>query len=288
MARYSIKDLENYTQIKAHTLRIWEQRYNLLTPKRTDTNIRYYSDEDLKKLLNVNLLYSNGLKISKIAKLTEEEILNEVQHLIKEDHQQDLPEIDKLIISVTAMDTDGLHQQLEDYYQKYGIEKMYESIIIPVLIKIGKLWQVNALSIGHEHLFSNILRDFFILKIQGVEQRNNSGKKALLFLHEHEEHELSLLFYHYLLKSNGYNCFYLGACVPIEDLQQSVEQIQPEILITNLIAKVDQKEITTLFEDIGKFFDLSNVKAGGYQVHVYDDVIPKEVKKINALEDLVN
>ena len=288
MARYSIKDLENYTQIKAHTLRIWEQRYNLLTPKRTETNIRYYSDDDLKKLLNINLLYTNGLKISKIAKLTEEEILSEVQHLIKEDHQEDLPEIDQLIISVTAMDTDGLQNQLEKYYQEYGMEKMYESIITPVLIKIGKLWQVNALSIGHEHLFSNILRDFFILKIQGIEQNKSNTKKALLFLHEHEEHELSLLFYYYLLKNSGFNCFYLGACVPIEDLQKSVEQIQPDLLITNLLAKVDQKEITTLFEEISKFFDLSNVKAGGYQVSVYSDVIPSEVNKINSLEDLVS
>lgn len=287
MATYSIKDLENYTQIKAHTLRIWEQRYNILTPQRTDTNIRYYSEQDLKKLLNVNLLYTNGLKISKIAQLSEEAILEQVKTLIEKHHLDDRPEIDALIIAVMAMESEEIHHQLNNYFAKFGMEKMYEHIIVPVLIKIGKLWQVNALSIGHEHLFSNVLREFFITKIGSIETKNKSGKKVLLFLHENEEHELSLLFYHFLLKRAGFNCTYLGARVPLEDLKSSIDHVKPDLLVTNMIAKIEQSEIIDFFEKLSSFFDLSKVRVGGYQSHVYEHVIPKEVTLISSEKELI-
>ena len=184
------------------------------------------------------------------------------------------------------MESEEIHSQLNTYFDNFGIEKMYEDIIVPVLIKIGKLWQVNALSIGHEHLFSNLLREFIIMKIGALTVDKRNGKKVLLFLPENEEHELSLLFYHFLLKRAGYNCTYLGAKVPMADLKNSVEHVRPELLVTNMIAKVEQSEVIQFFNELSSFFNLKNVRVGGYQSQVYENVIPKEVTLIQSENEL--
>ena len=133
MVRYSIKDLENYTEIKAHTIRIWEQRYNLLTPKRTDSNIRYYSNDDLKKIININLLYVNGLKISKIAQLSEDEITTKAKEIIVSNTESGHQEIDTLLIAITEMDPTEIRRLLAKYDEAFSFRKMYATIIIPLL-----------------------------------------------------------------------------------------------------------------------------------------------------------
>lgn len=288
MIRYSIKDLENYTQIKAHTLRIWEQRYNLLNPQRTENNIRFYSENDLKKILNVHLLYSNGLKISKIAKLEDEEIIDRVKQIIQEEVIEESSTINDFVLAISEMDADKMRSLLEESCNKFGFEKMYSVVVVPVLIKIGKLWQVNTFNIGHEHIFSNILRDFFILKTDQLVPETNVEKKIALFLPEHEEHELSLLYYHYLLRSAGCECYYFGATLPLADLKKSVEQVQPDFLVTNLIAKVSDQRIESLFKELGTFFDLNRIKVGGAQAHANKALIPKEVQLFKTSEGLFN
>ena len=158
--RYSIKDLENFTQIKAHTIRIWESRYGLLTPSRTDTNIRYYGEEDLKKILNINLLYTSGLKISKIAALTELEIISNSKALILEEDTDKQSEIDMLTVMILAFDGDAIKYYLDERLEKEELEDLYITVVIPLLEKIGQLWQVNSIDIIHEHYFSNIFREF--------------------------------------------------------------------------------------------------------------------------------
>ncbi len=285
--RYSIKDLENYTSIKAHTLRIWEQRYGLLEPKRTDSNIRYYSEDDLKKILNVNLLYTNGLKISKIAKLSEDEILEHVRELIDERAEKDQPEIHPFMLAITEMDPDQIHDLLNKNYAEKGMVELYNSLLIPVLMRIGELWQVNTLSIAHEHLFSNVLRAFLIVRISKLDKPKEGSKNAILFLPGHEEHELSLLFYHYILKSSGVNCIYLGAKVPLDDLKSSVVSMKPDVVISNLIAKMDEKEVIAMFKEMEEFIPLKKVRIGGAQALYYKNVIPKDISFIRNEEDLI-
>ncbi|NVK64390.1 MAG: MerR family transcriptional regulator [Flavobacteriales bacterium] len=287
MVRYSIKDLENYTEIKAHTIRIWEQRYNLLSPKRTESNIRYYSHKDLKKILNINLLYLNGLKISKIAKLTEEEITEKAKEIIVDKSVSGNEDIDALLISITSMDADEIRKQLWSNDKKYGLREMYSTVIVPLLQKMGELWMTNSISVAHEHHFSNILRDFFILKTNDLKPEKKLDRSALLFLPQHEDHELSLLYYQYLLKDAGYKCIYLGKNVPLDDLEKSVAQTKPDIVVTNLISKINEKDVDEFFKRFVKSSRDSEIRLSGSFVQEVADRIPSAIKIISSEKELI-
>lgn len=286
MAKYSIKDLENFTKIKAHTLRIWEQRYQLLTPERTDTNIRYYSDNDLKKILNINLLYNNGLKISKIAQLSEKEIFEKAADILQSTDNSNQDLINRFVEHVLALDDHSIHDLLNRLLAKHGMENLFVEILIPLLEKIGVLWQVDAITVSHEHFLSNILRELLIVQIDKIETNKMSKAKVVLFLREEEKHELSLLFYYYILKSRGYDCFYLGQSVPMKDLQAFVSEIDPDFLVTSVIAKLTNESFNQFIVNLGQFFDHDKIYMGGIQLMNYQDLVPKEIKQIQKLEDI--
>ena len=287
MIRYSIKDLENYTEIKAHTIRIWEQRYSLLSPKRTDSNIRYYSHEDLKKILNINLLYLNGLKISKIAKLSEDEITEKAKEIIVDKSISGNEEVDTLLIAITSMEADAIRKLLWQYDEQFTLRELYKNIIIPLLVKMGELWQTNSISVAHEHHFSNILRDFYILKINGLKTKESVGKKVILFLPEHEEHELSLLYFQYLLKEGGFNCIYLGKNVPLSDLEASIKQVKPDLIVTNLITRIKEKDIKKFFNELVERSQGTEIRiAGSFTKEIVKDA-PAGIKIISSEKDLL-
>lgn len=287
MIRYSIKDLENYTEIKAHTIRIWEQRYNLLSPKRTDSNIRYYSHEDLKKILNINLLYLNGLKISKIAKLSEVEITEKAKEIIVDKSVSGNEEVDTLLIAITSMEADAIRKLLWQYDEQFDLRELYKNIIVPLLIKMGELWQTNSISVAHEHHFSNILRDFYILKINDLTPEKTVDKKVMLFLPEHEEHELSLLYFQYLLKKGGFKCIYLGKNVPLSDLEASIKQVKPDILVSNLITRIKEKEIKKFFNELVRCSHGTEIRIAGSFTNEILKEIPSSVNIISSEEELL-
>lgn len=286
MAKYSIKDLENFTKIKAHTLRIWEQRYSLLEPQRTDTNIRYYSDKDVKKILNINLLYKNGYKISKIASMTEKELYEIAAKILMESDIQGRDEINSFIENILELDEQAIQSSLNRINEAIGTEKLYIEVLIPLLEKIGTLWQVDAISVSHEHFMSNILREFLITQITSVETSKVAKGKVVLFLPEHEKHELSLLFYYYLLKKKNYDCFYLGQSVPMKDLKSFVEETQPDFLFTSLIAELTEEQFEKLFDDLTSLVNPSQIYAGGYQLVKHEFSIPSEVNIVQSIEDI--
>lgn len=288
MAHYSIKDLENFTKIKAHTLRIWEQRYALLNPERTDTNIRYYSDRDLKKILNINLLYQNGLKISKIAKLSEKEIFQKASDLLIDSEVSGRDEINSFIENIIALNEAAIQESLNRITDKIGLEGLYTQVLIPLLEKIGTLWQVDAISISHEHFLSNILREFLISNITKVPIKDKPAGKAVLFLPEHEKHELSLLFYYYLLKKKNYDCFYLGQSVPLGDLKVFVEETKPNFLITSLIAELTKEDFASLMTGLTEMIDPKKIFLGGYQLVKHKLDIPEGVNVVQSIDDIVN
>lgn len=263
---YSIKDLENITQIKAHTIRIWEQRYSLLTPRRTETNIRFYNEEDLKKILNINLLYTSGKKISKIAALSDDEILEEAKGLILNKVNEQQSEIDSLIYHILHYNGKDIKAILDNLYEKRPLDEMYQFFIIPVLQKIGQLWQVNSLSITQEHYFSNIIRNFFISKIYALKKVTTSDLKAMLFLHDREEHEFSLLFNHYMLKKKGVQCYYFGTKTPLKEIEEVYEVIQPDIVITAFVSQLSDSEFDKIQDKLIKFAANSQVLISGGQL----------------------
>ncbi|MFT4737850.1 MAG: DNA-binding transcriptional MerR regulator, partial [Paraglaciecola sp.] len=228
MGTFSIKDLEHLSGIKAHTIRIWEQRYELIQPKRTGTNIRFYDDNDLKLILNVSLLKENGFKISKISLMNEGDIQREVLRLTEISLRY--PEqIHALTICMVDLDEDRFERLMSTNIQKLGFEKTMLNIIYPFLSKIGILWQTGAINPAQEHFISNLVRQKLIVAIdnQYVSSAVKS-KKYILFLPEGELHEMSLLFADYVIKARQNRSIYLGQSLPMVDLEELCKIHKPD------------------------------------------------------------
>ncbi|RZS93212.1 MerR family transcriptional regulator [Aquimarina brevivitae] len=216
---FSIKDLENLSGIKAHTIRIWEKRYNLLEPDRTDTNIRMYNLKSLQKLLNVTYLVNSGYKISRISKLNEEEI-NEYVRRIVSDSSTKYQALNSLKIAMLNFDLElflGTYEQLTD---RRSFRQIFLDIFIPLLTEIGLLWQTNTIDPAHEHFITNLIKQKMLLNIEKLQfaKPTKNDKAFVLFLPENEIHELGLLYVHYEILLAGYKAIYLGPSIPLDSL----------------------------------------------------------------------
>ncbi|MEN9686191.1 MAG: hypothetical protein RLZZ28_1977 [Bacteroidota bacterium] len=233
MNAFTIKDLENLSGIKAHTIRIWEQRYGFLTPGRTDTNIRYYSNDELQKILNIALLNKYGFKISHIDKMSADEMSEKILSLAQTSAQQERI-VHELINCMSRMQMDEFEEVIDRYIKLKGVEKTILQIIFPFLERIGILWLTKHINPAQEHLVTNIIRQKLIVGIDQAKSTLSSKKLLLLFLPEGEHHELGLLFIHYLLKKRGIRVLYLGANVPMKDVAFVAELVKPDYLFAHL------------------------------------------------------
>jgi len=235
MNAFTIKDLENLSGIKAHTIRIWEQRYAFLKPQRTQTNIRYYSNEELKVILNIALLNKYGFKISHIDKMDNGDLLEKILSLNQLQAQYERT-VNEMIGYMADLDMDAFESVLSNYIASRGIEKTITQIIFPFLEKIGILWITNHKNPAQEHLVTNIIRQKLIVGIESIGTHLVVNKNILMFLPEGEHHELGLLFIYYLLKSRGARVWYLGANVPMKDLDFVIKAKKPDLIFTHLTA----------------------------------------------------
>jgi len=233
MNTFTIKDLENLSGIKAHTIRIWEQRYHLLNPQRTKTNIRSYTNVELKAILNIALLNKYGYKISRIDKMTPEEMSQKIALLSQAEALQEKL-INDLIGAMIDMNMDQFEMLLDDHIRTKGIEKVILRTIFPFLEKVGILWVTNHVNPAQEHLATNIIRQKLIMGIEGIRNVPETKHQVLLFLPEGEYHEVGLLFVYYLLKSRGYKVYYLGANVPLKDVEFTANAKQVATIYTHL------------------------------------------------------
>ena len=268
MHSFTIKDLENLSGIKAHTIRIWEQRYSFLKPGRTDTNIRSYSNDELKKLLNVALLNKFGFKISHIDGMTETEINEKILSLNQLEAQQEKI-LNMLIQNMVDLDMESFEALLDDFIVTRGIEKTILQIIFPFLEKIGILWLTNHINPAQEHLVSNIIRQKLIVGIQTASSHVKINKSVLLFMPEGEYHETSLLFMHYILKSKGVSCIYLGSNVPIRDLEYVVKIKMPHYLYTHLTSCSSKFNLEKFISIVNKMFSGTEVIISGRLTRTY-------------------
>jgi DNA-binding transcriptional MerR regulator len=218
MAVYSIKELENLSGIKAHTIRMWEKRYNLIAPHRTNTNIRYYTDNELKRILNVAVLNRHGIKISNIAKLNDLELKEEIIRLTKSTLAQDTI-VDSLVIAMIDLDQYKLEAIIDKSILKIGFKSTVIEVLYPFLDKLGILWQSGDVNPAQEHFVSNLIRQKIISATNQLPNTfNPKAKKFLLMLPEGEWHEIGLLFSQYLLKESNHQVIYLGQSVPYSDV----------------------------------------------------------------------
>ena len=288
LSSYSIKDLEHLSGIKAHTLRIWEQRYNFIEPKRTDTNIRFYSDEDLKLVLNISTLKENGHKISKIAKMTEDEMYTEVLK-IAETNLRFPDQINSLTLSMIDMDEDRFEKILSNNIIKYGFERTMLNIIYPFLAKIGMLWQTGSILPAQEHFISNLIRQKMTVAIDGQYVTDSESRgKWLLYLPEGELHELSLMFAAFLLRARKYKVIYLGQNLPKADLYSVKDIHNPDYVLTVCTAAPKKTEIQEYLDEVSALFSSSTIFVGGYQVVGQDIKRKNNVELIKKMEDLID
>ncbi|MCF8256559.1 MAG: MerR family transcriptional regulator [Flavobacteriales bacterium] len=266
MGHYSIKDLEKLSGIKAHTIRIWEKRYGLIVPDRTDTNIRTYSDDELKKLLNVSILNSHGIKISKIANLRPEDMNLELNRILDTDTKYE-SHIDSLVVAMVDLDRRRFEKILADCNLRMGFEDTCIRILYPFLQKVGLMWQTNAINPAQEHFISNLIRQKLFVAIDELYDPDPDNRpKVVMALPEGEMHELGLLFYRYLMERRGFNTIYLGQSVPFEDLVQTVQAHRADYMVTAFVACVGTESISDYVESIASRLPTVHVIATGGQV----------------------
>lgn len=254
MAVYSIKDLEKLSGIQAHTIRIWEKRYQLVRPDRTDTNIRVYSDEDLKRLLNVAILNSNGLKISKIARLSDKEIKEKILQLTEEVGKIE-NQIDALVFSMIELNEHKFEKQLARLVMQIGFDETITKVIYPFLHKVGILWQTGNINPAQEHFISNLIRQKLFVAIDSVLSDDAPDKKHfILFLPEGELHDIGLLYFAYLIKKSGHHIIYLGQTVPFGDLIE-VNKVHPsQYMVVSQTTPVPHSELLDYIKKLSTTF----------------------------------
>ncbi len=253
MSTYSIKDLEQLSGIRTHTIRIWEQRYKLLVPKRTDTNIRYYSDNDLRLILKVALLKDFGFKISKIADMPHHRINNEVA--ILSDNFGGDEFITELTLAMIDMDENKFENIIVRNVASMGFEQTMIQIVYPFLHRIGILWITGSIIPAQEHFISNLIRRKIIAATDALSSNIKATKdKFVLFLPEGELHELSLLFADYMIRFRGAQSLYLGQSVPLKDVEDVCVNHQPKYVLTILTSSTwigeSGNEIKKLFKSV--------------------------------------
>jgi len=284
MSSYTIKDLEQISGIKAHTIRIWEQRYGFLQPQRTETNIRTYSADELKVILNVSLLNKYGYKISHIDKMTSAEIEDKIfglNHLEAEKERV----VNALIKDMVSLDMLAFEKQLDNYIAQRGIEKTITDIIFFFLERVGVLWITNHINPAQEHLASNLIRQKIILGIEKLPKMHANAKLFVLFMPEGEYHEIGLLFVHFLLKSKGYNVDYLGTNVPIVDLKYLTEYKKVDYLFAHITAPIKGFKMNKFIEQLSQINKDIPMILTGQMMQEYKGPLTANIRVLQSLSE---
>ncbi|MDA9887412.1 MerR family transcriptional regulator [Flavobacteriaceae bacterium] len=251
---FSIKNLENISGIKAHTIRIWEKRYNLLQPERTDTNIRRYSLDSLRKLLNITLLYNHGIKISKIANLPEREIPFLVREIALKSNSEQVS-INAFKLSMVNFDITMFDETFDELLAKNDFTFIYLNIFVPLMSGLGILWQTGAISPSHEHFITNLIKQKIHIQTE-VMQRDSipeiNASTFVLYLPENEIHELSILFLNYFVLSKGYKTIFLGQSIPTVSLKTLLSYSPSLHFVSYVTVEPNKEEINDYIDDFNK------------------------------------
>ena len=281
---YSIKDLEVLSGIKAHTIRIWEKRYNLLSPQRTETNIRYYTDDDLRKILNISLLVRHGFKISKVAQWSDEKIREAILEL-KQSDSSESDYVDRLLMYMINFDDAGFKNVTNEVIKKMGIEEAVSKVFFRLFVGIGTYWQVGSIFPAQEHFVTNIFRQKLIVEIEALDAGNNKGATILFYLPENEYHELSLLFYSYLAQKYGYHVIYLGQTVPFDDLKKIAAQIHIDYVFSAFIHSVEKEMLENYLNELKALFSQQKIFITGGQIPIHNPQFPRNIKVVKDYHD---
>jgi len=277
MKIFSIASLERFSDIKAHTFRIWEHRYNFLIPNRTETNFRYYTIDDLNKLLNISLLNKYGYKISQLDKMLPQDIEKKIAELTGDDERK-TKKINRLIITMFSADTEEFENILDNSVLHWGIDVTIEEIILPFLDRV-KLLSYNDQS-SETHFTVTAIRRKIILGIEKANPIKRINKSILFFLPEDEHFDLVLLYMNYVAKREGYKSLYLGTNISMETLQNAAIEKSPDLLFTYLVPKHDL-DIDGLAQHLEQNLPNSILMLSGVTGKLLSTSIPANVRLVN-------
>lgn len=289
---FSIKDLENLSGIKAHTIRIWEKRYNLLEPERTDTNIRLYSVQSLQKLLNITLLYNNGYKISKIAKMDDDNITMLSKTIVTENSVKN-KYINAFKLAMINFDQQLFLNTYQELIATKSFREVFYELFIPLLEELGLLWQTNTITPAHEHFISNLIKQKILInteKLQSV-STNKLAKTFVLYLPENEIHEIGLLYLNYEITLRGYHSIYLGPTMPLENLKEITSYYDNVVFLTYFTVEPIADKVNDYIESFNT--ELNSSKTNelwliGRQIeHIKTNNTNTTVKTFKSIDSLV-
>jgi DNA-binding transcriptional MerR regulator len=287
MAQYTIKDLENVSGVKAHTIRIWEKRYDIISPDRTDTNIRTYNDDDLRRLLNISILNNHGIKISHLAKMTTSEIQDKVLFVSRNTgdfHAQ----VEALILSMLNLDEVHFHMIFNKSVLANGFETTFEEIVLKALDRIGILWLTGTINPAQEHFITNLIRQKLITNIDSIVVTNEeSNKRFALFLPEGEMHELGLLYASYLIKRRGHEVLYFGQQTPYTSVHEAIQKWRTDYLVISLVSPPSTQTPESLLVDLEKHFQGKQILLTGSFAQKLDVSAYQNFEVFTAVKDFV-
>jgi MerR family transcriptional regulator, light-induced transcriptional regulator len=284
---FTIKELEALSGIKAHTIRIWEQRYSFLSPSRTETNIRRYSNDELKTLLTVALLNKYGYKISKIDSMSAEERKKAVLQL---SHEEAFNErlVNKMIGYMIDMKNTEFERLLNEHISEYGIEKTITEIIFYFLEKVGILWHTNHILPVQEHIVSNIVRQKILSAIDNLPLAHRHDPVFLLFLPDDEHHEMGLLFVYYLLRKRKLPVIYLGASVPLKDVQFLFEHKTPDYLYLHLTSFPRKHDLSKYLSALSSKLAGTKILLSGSAVRAQKKSVLPNITTFQTLQEVIS
>lgn len=249
MGHFSISDLEQLSGIKAHTIRMWEQRYDLLRPVRTVTNIRTYCEDDLRRLLNVTTLCGRGMRISQVARLSDDEIKAAVLACCDDGHDYHL-QVNALLAAMLSFDEIRINQLFNEAAARMGFENMMLYIAYPLLQRIGLMWLAGTVNPAQEHLLTHLLRQKMLAATDALPGVPLTARRWVLFLPECELHELALLFMNYVLRARGQHTLYLGQNLPIAELGAVCETYRPDAVVTVLTLHPERSRVAEFAQEV--------------------------------------
>lgn len=288
MGHFSISDLEQLSGVKAHTIRIWEQRYGILRPVRTATNIRTYCDDDLRRLLNVATLCNRGHRISQVARLSEQELMDAVISC-NNDENNYCQQVNGLLAAMLHMDEPQLNSLLNNAAHKLGFEEAILHVAYPFLQRIGVMWQAGCVNPAQEHLVTNLLRQKIMAAIDAVPPiKPSEVRRWVLFLPEGEMHELALLVMNYVLRARGHHVLYLGQNLPITELKAICSTYEPFALCTVMTAVPERDKVQEFVDELQQLCPDTTKYLYGPLIQQENIRLPFNAVKVQLMTDFIS
>ncbi len=286
MVIYSIKDIEKLSGVKAHTLRIWEKRYDIITPRRTETNIRYYLEEDLQKILNIALLNRNGFKISKIADMRPEEITTRVAEISEIDSQHE-GQVDGLMLSMFELNEIKFSKILNKHIESEGMEATMDEVIYPFLDRISSMWFTGSIKGVHESFVTHIIRRKLNVVIDQL-KTDPTSSKCIIYLPEGETQELSLLYLHYVLRLKGHDVINLGTNVAIIDVLEAQSILKAKCIFTFFNDSFADIDLQPYLDNLSRHLTDCKICISGYQTVTQQLDLKDNMMILNSINDLTD